>query len=170
MEWGRVEDTGGQKMVNIRKILVPVDFSESSEKAVHYGIAFSRDRSAQICFLHVVDEKIINAVQELSIKGYKGDFVQALRKVIHDRENDLKQFVPADLREGLEVNFLIRRGEPSKEVVSVAKELSIDLIVLGNKGYSASSSTSIGSVTQIVVHDAPCPVLVVRPVERDFIE
>jgi universal stress protein A len=157
-------------MVKVRKVLVLVDFSKSSEKAMHYGLQLARDRGARIYFLHMINQRIIDAVQQLSSKGYKGDFIQAMRKLLSDRDKDLKEFVPEQLREGLEVEFLIRKGEPDEEIISIAKEFSIDLIVVGSQGHTAQPTASIGSVAQKVVSCAPCPVLVVRPLEHDFIE
>lgn len=158
------------QMIPVRKILILVDFSKDSERAVHYGIQVARDRGARIYVLHMINQKMIDAVQQLSSKGYKGDFLKAMRQLVSDRENDLKQFVPEDLREGVDLEFIIRRGEPFEEVINVAKELSIDLIVVGSQGHTALGSTSIGGVAQNVVNHAPCPVLVVRPIEHDFIE
>jgi nucleotide-binding universal stress UspA family protein len=155
-------------MVNIRKILVLIDFSQNSESAARYGAQIGRDQKARVYFLHMINQRILNAVQQLSSKGYKGDYVQALRKLVADRENDLKQFVSEELREGIETEFLIRKGEPAEEVVNIAKELFIDLIVVGSQGHTALSSASIGSVAQHVVNHAPCPVFIVRPTEHDF--
>ncbi len=157
-------------MVRIQKILVLVDFSQNSENAVHYGLEIARDRNARVYFLHMINQRIIDAVQELSSKGYKGDFIQALKKLVQDRENDLMEFVPQDRREGIDIEFLIRKGEPAEEVVNVAKEFSIDLIIVGSQGHTALASSTIGSVAQNVVNQAPCPVLVVRPIVHDFIE
>ncbi len=157
-------------MIRIQRILVLVDFSQNSAKAAEYGLGIGREQGARIYFLHMINQRIIDAVQELSSKGYKGDFLQAMKKLVQDRENDLREFVPEENREGAEVEFLIRKGEPSEEVISIAKEFSIDLIVLGSQGHTALASGSIGSVAQNVVNRAPCPVLVVRGVEHGFIE
>ncbi|GLI32609.1 universal stress protein [Desulforhabdus amnigena] len=156
-------------MISVQKILVLVDFSKDSEKAVHYGLGIGRSQNARVYFLHMVNQRIIDAVQQLSGKGYKGDFLKALKKLMLDRENDLKEFVPEELREGMDVEFLIRKGEPAEEVINVAKELSIDMIVVGSQGNTALADASIGGVAQSVVNSAPCPVLVVRAVEHDFI-
>jgi universal stress protein A len=156
-------------MISVNKILVLVDFSKDSEKAVHFGLTIGRNQNARIYFLHMVNQRIIDAVQQLSSKGYKGDFLKAMKKLMVDRENELKEFVPEELIEGLDVEFLLRKGEPAEEVVNLAKELSIDLIVVGSQGNTALAGASIGGVAQSMVNNAPCPVLVVRPVEHDFI-
>lgn len=157
-------------MVKIEKILVPIDFSDNSEKAIRYGIEIGRDRNASVSFLHVVNQRIIDAIQELNIRGYKGDFVSAVRKLVKEKENVLKQFVPTELLDGIQVEFIVRKGEVSEQIIKAAKELKIDLIIVGSRGHSALASILIGSVAQNIVHHAPCPVLIVRPVEHDFIE
>lgn len=156
-------------MSSIAKILVLVDFSKPSERAVRYAITFGRGTEARLYFLHMINQRMIDALHDMGGKGYKGEFLKALRKLMEDREKDLREFVPADLVEGMEVEFLIRKGEPGDEIINVAKELSIDLIVVGDQGHTAGESEAIGSVAQHVLGNAPCPVLLVRPLEHDFI-
>ncbi|ROQ92125.1 universal stress protein [Desulfosoma caldarium] len=157
-------------MIQLKKILVPVDFSEFSQKAIRYGVEIARDRQASLTIMHVINQRIIDAVHELSVKGYKGDFVEAMRKMIQDREQELHQLLPMEWQEGVpEIHFEIRKGRPSEEVINYAKENTIDLIIVGTHGRSALMSTVIGSVANTVVLKAPCPVLVVRELEHDFV-
>ncbi len=158
-------------MIQIKKILVPVDFSEFSQKAVRYGVEIARDRNASLTLIHVINQRIIDAVHELSVKGYKGDFVEAMRKMVQDREQELHQVLPLDWREGIsEIHFEIRKGRPAEEIINYAKDNAVDLIVVGTHGRSALMSTLIGSVANTVVLRAPCPVLVVRAIEHDFVK
>lgn len=157
-------------MINIKSILVPVDFSESSRKAVQYGVSFARGMNAELYFYHVINQRIVDAIHELSIKGYKGEFIEVMNKVISNRESELKEFIPEEWREGLKVTFIINQGKPGKAIVDKAKELDIDLIVMGCQGHSAFGGLLVGSVTQFVVNNSSCPVLVVHPKEKDFAE
>ncbi len=158
-------------MIRLEKILVPVDFSDHSQKAIKYGVELAKDRRASLTLLHVINQKIIDAVQELSIKGYKGDFVEVVRKMVHERREDLERSIPEPWRDGLpEVTYEIRKGRPAEEVIRYAKENAIDLIVVGTHGRSALANVLLGSVANTVVLQAPCPVLVVRPIEHDFVE
>jgi len=156
-------------MVTIGKILVPVDFSPYSENAVRHGIQIGRDRSAKLYFLHVIDRNIADALRDVSGKGYKGEFVHALRKLMHERESELSSFIPEAWREGLDVELLVRKGEPSEEVLGLAKDYSVDLIVLGVSGLTGAPAASLGVVALNVASGAPCPVLLVRPVQHDFV-
>jgi nucleotide-binding universal stress UspA family protein len=156
-------------MIRIQRVLVPVDFSEYTEKVIRYGAEISRDRSSKLYFLHVIDQRIIDAAQELNITAYSGDFVKTVNKLVQDREDLLHRQVPQDWIAGIEAEFLIRRGRPADEIIAAAKEQEIDLIILGSRGKSALSSLLVGSVARNVVNHAPCPVLVVKVLERDFI-
>ena len=157
-------------MIRIESVVVPVDFSESSEKAVRYGVEIARERKAKLVILHVINQRILDSIHELSVKGYKGDFVEAVKNMIHNRHEDLHAFVPESLRSGLDMEFVIRKGRPATEIVKFTRENNTDLVIVGVKGRSALEVVFLGSVARDVVNHAPCPVLVVRPVEHDFIE
>ncbi|MCU0586579.1 MAG: universal stress protein [Syntrophobacteraceae bacterium] len=157
-------------MIKIERILVPVDFSESARKALRYGIEIARDRGAKLHILHVINEKIIEALRDLSTKGYKGELLETLRELVQERLEELHAFAPVSMREGIQVDFEIRKGKPAQEVIGFAADHWIDLIILGTVGRSALEAALMGSVARHVAHHAPCPVLLVRPVEHDFIQ
>ena len=69
----------------------------------------------------------------------------------------------------MKIETLQRLGVPYEEIVDVAKELAVDLIVIATHGYTALKHFLLGSTTERVVRLAPCPVLVVREGERDFV-
>jgi universal stress protein A len=156
-------------MIKIERILVPVDFSESSQKALRYGHELARERNGRLYVLHVINQRIIDALHDMSAKGYKGEFVEVLKKVVNERKEELDRFVPASMREGIEIEFETRKGRPAEEVIKFARDNRIDLIILGNVGRSALEAALVGSVARSVANHAPCPVLLVRPVEHDFI-
>lgn len=157
-------------MIKIERILVPVDFSESSAKALRYGEEIARDRGSRLLVLHVIHQRIIDSIQDMSTKGYKGEFVEVLKRVLTERRDELERFVPESMREGIEVELEVRKGKPADEVIKFARETRTDLIIMGTTGRSALEVALVGSVARTVTNHAPCPVLVVRPVEHDFIE
>ena len=157
-------------MIKIERILVPVDFSESSQKALRYGCEIARVHGSKLDVLHVINQRIIDALHDMSAKGYKGEFVEVLKKVVKERREEMDRFVPASMREGVEVDFEIRKGKPAEEVILFAKDNRIDLVILGNVGRSALEAALVGSVARNVTNHAPCPVLLVRAVEHDFIQ
>ncbi len=157
-------------MVSIKKILVPVDFSENSLKAIKYSLAIAKDRKSKVYFLHVINQRIVDAIYELSVRGYQGsNFAELMDNVRAEKENELRSVVPEELSEGIEKEFVVKQGRPAKVIVNVAKELDIDLVVIGFQGRSTIGELVLGSVALYVVNNAPCPVLVVHPVEKEFI-
>lgn len=156
-------------MIRIERILVPVDFSESSEKALRYGHEIARERGAGLYLLHVIHQHILEAILDMSAQGYGGEYGEVLEKLVKERREDLENFVPLSMREGIGINFEVRQGKPADEVVKFAREIRTDLIILGTVGRSAIEAALVGSVARNVANHAPCPVLLVRPVEHDFI-
>jgi nucleotide-binding universal stress UspA family protein len=153
-------------MIQIRNILIPVDFSENSQKAVEYGLFMARSHGAKVYMMHVISQRVVDAIHELSIKGYKGDFVEIMRNVRQDREKEMRSLVASSMADGLEIEFILKEGKPGTEIIDVAKEIKADLIVIGHQGRSALGGILLGSVAQYVVNHAPSPVLVV-PYRKD---
>lgn len=150
-------------MVQINRVLIPVDFSENSQRAVNYGLSIARTYGAKVYMMHVISQRIVDAIHELSIKGYKGDFVEIMKDVRRDREKEMKALAASF--EGIEIEFIIKEGKPGPEIVDIAKELNVDLIVIGHQGRSALGSILLGSVAQYVVNHTPCPILVIPFIE-----
>lgn len=152
--------------IALRKILVPIDFSEYSKKALHYAIPFARQFHAKILLLYVVEPTIYpadfsfgqigmpNVENELRVKGE-----QELQELIAE---EIKGVVPAE--------GLVKVGLPFVEVVSYAKEEGIELIIVATHGHTGVEHVLFGSTAEKIVRKAPCPVLVVRSDERDFVD
>lgn len=157
-------------MIKIQKILVPIDFSENSLKAACYGLEIGRERNARVVFLHVIHQRAIDAIQDFNTKLYKGDFLQVMRKMVSERRIELEQFVPVEWLKGHDAEFLIRKGKPADEIREFAREQMFDLVILGTHGRSAVSKTLLGSIARNVAEHAPCPVLLVRDKEHEFVE
>lgn len=148
---------------HIKKILVPVDFSEPSDKAVHYARQFAEQFDAALTLIHVVEPALYPA--EL---GYvplaPEDLEQGRLDGLRKRLSELAKSVGGAVK----VDSLLRLGRSWKEVVDLAKNDGYDLIILATHGYTGVKHALLGSVTEKVVRHAPCPVLVVRTEEHDF--
>jgi nucleotide-binding universal stress UspA family protein len=73
----------------------------------------------------------------------------------------MKALVASSSADNVQVEFVLKEGRPGNEIVDTAKELGIDLIVIGHQGRSALGSLLLGSVAQYVVNHTPCPILVI---------
>jgi universal stress protein A len=146
--------------LRLKKILVPIDFSAQSRKAFHYAISFAKQFNAEILLLHVVE--MVPAPDVLE----SGSFNIQLRDAAAD---GLAEWKKQSSRQA-PVQTELRDGSPFREIVRVADESNIDLIILGTQGRSGLSHFLIGSTAERVVRHAPCPVMVVREREHDFLE
>lgn len=147
----------------IQRILVPVDFSENSRKAVTYATAFARQFGATLTFLHVV--QINYAYGELGAI----DFSALEREMRTGAQRELDSLLAAMKAQGLESEALLREGSPVKIITEVAREIRSDLLVVSTHGYTGLKHVLMGSIAEHVVRYAPCPVLVVRQQEHDFV-
>ena len=147
----------------IRRILVPVDFSENSRKAVTYATAFARQFGASLTFLHVV--QVNYAYGELGAI----DFSALEREMRSGAQKELAALANSLRASGVEVETLLREGSPVKLIAEVARELHSDLLVISTHGYTGLKHVLMGSIAEHVVRYAPCPVLVVRQQEHDFV-
>ena len=152
-------------MIKINKILIPIDFDFHSNKpldfnepnvtALKYGCEFAMRFNAEVHILHVVQTAV-----EMEICTHEAE--QSQRK-------KLEQLVIPFKYSELTVIRDIRKGRPFIEIIKYAQEKDIDLIIIGTHGHKALSHLLIGSETENTVRKAPCPVLVVRHPEHEFV-
>jgi universal stress protein A len=147
----------------LRRILVPVDFSEPSRKALHYAKQFALQFEAEVTVLHVL-EPLTYPPDFAVMPLLPPDLEEARTREI---ELQLRELA-ADLGAAITATSLVRSGRPWHEVVECAKELGTDLIVVSTHGYTGLKHALLGSVAEKIVRHAPCPVLVVRNEEHDF--
>jgi nucleotide-binding universal stress UspA family protein len=148
-------------MIALKKVLIPHDFSETSEAAVRYAIALAHNFGAQLYLIHVSDKARFEMATEFPL-GLDGTLEDAVR------ERMLKILSPREQVEFKPV-FEFRSGSPAAEIVKFAREQNIDLIVMGTHGRGFVAHVVMGSVAEKVVRTAPCPVLTVRAVQHEFV-
>lgn len=148
--------------IQVKRILVPVDFSECANKALHYAVSFAKQFNAEILLLHVVQPPVYVEGAAVALAGVTEESLRkAATKQLEERRGDL-----AELRD---LKTSVRTGSPFHEIVREAEETNTDLIVMGTQGRSGLARMFIGSTAERVVRHAPCPVMVVREREHDFV-
>jgi nucleotide-binding universal stress UspA family protein len=147
-------------MVHITRILCPVDLSEFSRDALRHALALAAWYEAQVTVCHVYSL----LPPALPIVGVPGD-VPVLPPV-HPEEiaEHIRQFCAPSLQESkVPVEIIVREGTPAKEIVSLAQQLSSDLLVMGTHGRSGFEQLFLGSVTEKVLRTAHAPVMTIPP-------
>ncbi|MBR4694916.1 MAG: universal stress protein [Selenomonadaceae bacterium] len=137
----------------VKEILIPVDGSEGSDRAVAQAITMAEVCEAKLNFLYVAN------INQLAINACLSDAIlEAVTKagnVILDRAMDL---VPS----GIEKEAFSETGSPAVVILEFATNNDIDLIVMGSRGLGIVKGVLLGSVSQYIVEQAKCPVMVVK--------
>jgi nucleotide-binding universal stress UspA family protein len=140
-----------------RRILCPVDFSPSSERALAYALSLAQEADSRITLLHVLEWPAEEPSQpaRFSVEDYR----QVLAAEAKER---LRALVPDAARNWCEPEEAVVLGKAHREILRLAKERQSDLIVMGVQGRGALDLALFGSTTHHVVRGASCPVLAIR--------
>src|SRR6516225_7922520 len=143
-------------MIDLRRILVPTDFSKSSANALTYAVAFAEKFGAEIHLLHVVQDLALFIPEAVLVAPPPAppveQFASAARTALERVITDLQ-------RPGLAIRPEVVEGTPYEEIVRFAREREVDMIVIGTHGHTGLAHILLGGVTDKVVRRAPCPVL-----------
>jgi nucleotide-binding universal stress UspA family protein len=154
-------------MIALKKILVPTDFGEAADAALAYARALARNFNASIDVLHVVESVAARMPASEMYVGVSPD-VQAEVEAAARRQLD-ERLVDNDPNPLPVRPVVIASSATASTIVQYAKEMNIDLIVMGTHGRGPMAHLLMGSVAEKVVRLAPCPVLVVRHPEHEFV-
>ena len=144
---------------DIRNILVPVDFSEHSDRAVAYAARLAKQLNASLELLHVINDPILAAAWGPDV--YVPDLTELLKALTDDAETRLGVTLAGLRGQGLAASSAVRQGIADRSIAAHAVAGCFDLIVMGSHGRTGLSHALIGSVAERVVRHAPCPVLTV---------
>jgi nucleotide-binding universal stress UspA family protein len=147
--------------MRVRSILLPTDFSECASCALSYATSLAREFKASIICVHVI-EPVVPTV------GYTGITEPLPIADISDQLEDsatreLPKVAECEECAGLDIEEVIVHGDAAAEIVRVAKEREVDLIVIASHGRTGLGRILFGSTAEEVVRHASCPVLVVKP-------
>ena len=140
-------------MIEIRRVLCPIDFSECSRHAVHHALALARWYGSSLTVLHVVAN-----LPTMDVPGVP------LTDVQRDRLAEEMRYFVGPTPPDVPVSLLVRESsDVRREILAAAHTLMSDLLVIGSHGRSGVERLLLGSVTEKVVRKSPCPVMVVPP-------
>jgi len=142
---------GAELPIRLERILVPVDFSNSSRIALQYAAAFAREFSAQLTLLHVTETT-----------PYERAMPEFRREIHDEAQARLRTLAREQAEGGVTPQCVVRTGRPWQQIVREAGGGGADVVVVGTHGRTGLKHVFLGSVAEQVVRHAPCPVLVAR--------
>lgn len=157
----------------INKILVAVDYSETSESVFNSAVSLAKTTGASLMILHVLgeDEPGFPVIPSYTYYPVLDDYDYNLyRKRYEDYRQEGIKFLQQRNKEaraaGVESEFVQLTGNPGRTVCELSNNWSADLILVGSRGLKGIKEMFLGSVSNYVTHHAPCSVLIVRtPIE-----
>jgi nucleotide-binding universal stress UspA family protein len=153
-------------MILLNSVLVATDFGETSASALAYGRNLARAFGATLHVLHVAEKVTATAAAEFYLQD-RDELQKAVEEAAALR---LMALMTTDDLTILGAQPVVRiSSDAARAIVEHAKAMHVDLIVVGTHGRGAMARLMMGSVAEKVVRTAPCPVLVVRPNEHEFI-
>ena len=160
--------------MKLTRILATTDFSIQSGFALEWAAYLAQCMKADLVFLHVMTEEEGKIIEEVIGEGAVVQIPKGIRQnVVEERRKKMAEqyemVVSREIKANLKVEQLIHIGVPFLEIIRVAKEKEVDLIVMGTHGRSGLSHMLIGSVAEKVVHHAQCPVLTIKHPQYKFI-
>ncbi len=145
----------------VQRILIPVDFSDTSRRAFYIGLKLARQYDADVDVLHVVEP--IASFDTGEDMERQADEMERIQAGVRRRVDELFQEGGLTEVDRRKVKVEIRAGKPYLQICRLAWERGTDLIVLGSHGYTGVKHMLLGSQTEKVVRRAHCMVLTIKP-------
>lgn len=144
-----------KKDLDIKRILIPFDFSETAELSLEHAVFMAKLMKADIYLLHIVETTTFPSTISHAFSGFEKKVEEASNQKLGELASKLHT------EHGIQVHIITEVGKIYKRIVHTAKQAHIDLIIMGTHGASGSSYI-IGSNTTRVVQESPCPVISVQ--------
>lgn len=143
--------------IQIRRILVPIDFSEHAELVLDWAVHLAKEHAATLVLLHAYHLPV--EFQQLESAYLPADF---WKNVKEEATRTLSEHAERVRQHGVAVEEVTREGYPATVIEEEASEQRADLIVIGSRGLTGLKHLLLGSVAERVVQKSPCPVLTVK--------
>ena len=138
------------------KILVPVDGSNEARLAFEKAIEVAKRNRAQVLIAHIIDTRVLQTPT-----GFEGNFNEEIQRQTENLFQEYRQY--AQEQDFNDIDFVLEYGSPKVYISkNIPKDYQIDLIMMGATGLNAVERLFIGSVSEYVIRNASCDVLVVR--------
>jgi len=145
-----------QKKFEIRKILIPYDFSETAALSLEHAVFMAKLLKAEIILLHIVETVSFTSAISHALSGFEKKIENTSKEKLDEIAKEIHN------HSGIHLTILTEVGRIYKKIVQVAKDIDADVIIMGTHGVSGYQRFNVGSNTSRVVEASPCPVISVQ--------
>ncbi len=149
---------------DIKRILVPIDFSDYSKSALNYATDFAKLFKAELILVFVVEPVIYPPDFSMGQIAVPSIDIEMDKRAKEELDNLAKKQIPKELK----TKIIVKMGKPFIEIIDTATEIEADLIIIATHGHSGVEHMLFGSTAEKVVRKAPCPVLTLRDPVKGF--
>ncbi len=149
---------------NIKKVLVPVDFSDYSKSSLRYAVNFAKHFNADLYLVYVVEPMVYPPDFSMGQIAIPSIDVEMDKRAVEELNNLAKKEIPAEIKS----KVIVKTGKPFIEIIETASSENIDLIIIATHGHTGIEHVLFGSTAEKVVRKAPCPVLTLREPIKGF--
>jgi nucleotide-binding universal stress UspA family protein len=144
-------------MISIQSVLVPIDFTETSDKALDFAIDLAEKLSAKVTAMHAYEIPVLGFPDGALVAT-----VDVATRIQEAAKKGLDAAVGARNAKGAKLASILREGNAWEEIKAVAEELHVDLIVIGTHGRRGIARALLGSVAENVIRTVKIPVLTIH--------
>jgi len=150
--------------LDIKKILVPIDFSDYSKSSLKYAVNYAKHFNASLILVYVVEPVIYPPDFSMGQIAIPTPGLEMDKRA----SEELSKLAEKEIPPGVSVKKIIKTGKPFVEIIETAAEEDVDLIIIATHGHSGVEHILFGSTAEKVVRKAPCPVLTLREPAKGF--
>ncbi len=148
----------------IKKVLVPIDFSDYSKSSLKYAVNFVKQFHAELFLIYVVEPVIYPPDFSMGQIAIPTVDLEMDKRAVEELNKLAQKEIPSELK----VKTIVKTGKPFIEIIETASEENIDLIIIATHGHTGVEHILFGSTAEKVVRKAPCPVLTLREPVKGF--
>lgn len=150
-----------KKAIKLQRILIAIDDTPYSEKALHYGHHLAKEMKAKVALVHVNELPVVPVYVGNPVMGESPTLLPELMAVQEENSKNLFERATKNWEENIQLYTFTRLGNIRDEILDVAQEWKADLIILGTHGRTGLDHFLVGSVAESVARKSECPVLII---------
>ena len=150
----------------MKRIMAAVGFNGYAEELVNYAIGIAQGLNAELIITNIIHSRDIEAVGTVAAMGYEVDSEHYVSSIKAERQQALEEILKKSSYPPEKIRIIIKTGNPTEELLSLALTENIDLIIMGIKGRTELRHMLVGSVAEKVFRRSPVPILSYRDVKN----